>query len=141
MATLVSAAANDYERKREALLPWPLAFVIPSLVLAGDVRELLPGTTRAYLANWVAIQAAARAETAVRTRSLVPFVRDGIRFGLRHRILELEGGALRGTIRSTSAIRRLHGEAAEIIARAAFVGRWFASEDAVQVFALFGIRP
>jgi hypothetical protein len=141
MATLLSAAANDYERKSEIPLPWSIAFVIPSLVLASDVRDLLPGTTRAYLANWVASQAAARAETAARTQSLVPFVREGIHFGLRHGMIELQGGALRGTIRSAAAVRHLRGEAAEIVSRAAFVGRWFASEDPVQVFALFGLRP
>ena len=101
IGTIVSVAAYDYERKRGELLPWALAFVIPPLVLASEVRTQLPGSIRAYLANWLAAQPAARADTPIRARALAPYTQDGIRFGLEHGLLELVDARLRGMLGPT----------------------------------------
>jgi Family of unknown function (DUF6521) len=141
IATLVSVAAYDYERKRGAFLPWALAFVIPPLVLASDVRTELPGSIRAYLANWLAAHPAARADTPVRARALAPYTQDGIRFGLQHGLLGLADARLRGMLKPTATARQFEGEAGEIVMQAAFVGRWIAPEEPIQIFALLGMRP
>jgi hypothetical protein len=141
VAVSVSVAANDYERKQQHPIPWALAFIVPPLVLASEVRSELPGNTRAYFANWLADHPDLRRDTALRTRAMVPYTRDAIRFGLLHGLLELHDGRLRGLLRPTTTQTRFQGEAAEIVRKAAFVGRWIAPQDPLQVFALLGIRP
>lgn len=141
LGVLLSVASNEYERRRSQPLPYPLAFVVLPLVLASDVRSVLPRTTQAYFAKWVSNQPTVRVEMPIRSRATAPYAREAIRFGLRYGMLELVGARLRGSFRAPSAVRRFQGETVDIVRQAAFVGRWLAPEEPVQIFALFGMRP
>ncbi|MER6714712.1 three component ABC system middle component [Streptomyces sp. NPDC000877] len=70
---------------------------------------------------------------------LTPAVREGLRFGLRHQMLTIEQGSLRGSIPSKA---RTEGELADLIKAASLIGRWTAkSDNPSTVFALLGVRP
>lgn len=140
VAVIAATAARDYERKASGrLMPWPMAFVVAPLVLHRPTRRVLPTSTSTHLTKWVAEHPALVAGLAARSTSLAPAVREGLRFGLRHQILTIEQGFLKGRIPVKS---RTEGELADLIKAASLVGRWTAKSDNVStVFALLGVRP
>ncbi|MFC8536815.1 three component ABC system middle component [Streptomyces sp. NPDC057249] len=139
MAAIAATAARDYEQAASGrLMPWPMAFVVAPLVLHRPTRRALPATTRTHLTNWVADHPALVAGLAPRSSSLGPAIREGLRFGIRHRVIAIENGCLRGTV----ARSRTEGELAELIKAASLIGRWTAkSDNPSTVFALLGVRP
>lgn len=139
VAVIAAAAARDYEREASGrLMPWPMAFVVAPLVLHRPTRQVLPTSTRTHLTNWVAEHPALVAGLAARSSSLAPAVREGLRFGLRHHMLTIEQGCLKGTIPKS----RTDGELADLIKAASLIGRWTAkSDNHSTVFALLGVRP
>ncbi|MFE3645520.1 three component ABC system middle component [Streptomyces sp. NPDC059169] len=139
MAAIAATAARDYERESSGrLMPWPMAFVVAPLVLHRPTRRALPSSTRTHLTNWVADHAALVAGLAPRSTSLAPAVREGLSFGLRHQMLAIEDGHLKGKLSKS----RAQGELADLIKAASLIGRWTAkSDNPSTVFALLGVRP
>lgn len=118
---------------------WPLSFVVAPLVLHRPTRNALPSSTRTHLPKWVTDHPVLVAGLPARSKSLVPAVREGLRFGLRHSLLTLDNGRLHAV---QTREQRVQGELRELLRRAALVGRWTAkSESPSTVFALLGMRP
>ncbi|MFJ6900571.1 three component ABC system middle component [Streptomyces hokutonensis] len=140
LATLQAASASAYAKESGGeLMVWPLATLTPALVLHGPTRRALPAAVSTHLSSWVARNPVLVAGLPQRVASLAPAVREGLRFGLRHELLELQGGRVRGTVRGVS---RLEGELGELVRKAQLVGRWTArTERPSTVFALLGVRP
>jgi hypothetical protein len=139
IAAVTATAASDYERAASGrLMPWPMAFVVAPLILHRPTRRALPTSTRTHLPNWVAEHPALVAGLTVRSTSLAPAIREGLRFGLRHQMLTIEQGCLKGRISKS----RPQGELSDIIKAASLIGRWTAkSDNPSTVFALLGVRP
>lgn len=137
IAAVLAAAARGYQSERGRLMVWPLAFVVGPLVLHRSTRQALPRNMATHLSVWVSRQPLLHAGFAARARELVPVVREGLRFGLRHDILTLEAGGLTGSRGSTRDVQ-LHA----LLNSARLVGRWLAKTDRpATVFALFGVEP
>jgi hypothetical protein len=138
IAAIEARAAAEYGSSRPRGIPWPLAFVIAPLVLHGPTRARLPRSTATHLSTWLLQNADLRSAFALRAASLAPAVREGLRFGLRHGVLQLENGHFKGSSSRPPGL----GEVRELVSSAGLVGRWLArTENAATVFALFGIRP
>jgi hypothetical protein len=137
VTALVAAACQGYNATRSEAMAWPLAFIAAPLVLHRPTRDSLPQTTATRLTAWIGGNAALQAGFPARAKALAPTVREGLRFGLRHRALTLGPDGL------TSAISvRLGGDADIITAKARFVGRWFGrSGDTATIFGLLGVEP
>jgi hypothetical protein len=137
VAALVAAACDGYSAVSSQAMAWPLAFVAAPLVLHRPTRDRLPQTTATRLTTWIGRNAALQAGFPARAKALAPTVREGLRFGLRHRALALGPDGL------TSAISvRLAGDAGTITDKARFVGRWLGrSGDTVTIFGLLGVEP
>ncbi|MFK0288054.1 three component ABC system middle component [Streptomyces sp. NPDC090499] len=140
LATIQAASAAAYERESGGeLMVWPLVTLTPPLVMHGPTRRALPTAVSTHLSSWVARNPVLVAGLPQRAASLAPVVQEGLRFGLRHGLLELQGGRVRGTLRGVS---RLEGELGELVRKAQLVGRWTArTEQPSTVFALLGVRP
>ncbi|GLV79396.1 MULTISPECIES: three component ABC system middle component [Streptomyces] len=140
LATVQAASAAAYERESGGeLMVWPLAVLTPSLVLHGPTRRALPAAVSTHLSSWVARNPVLVAGLPQRVASLAPATREGLRLGLRHGLLELREGRVRGNLRGAS---RLEGELGELVRKAQLVGRWTArTERPSTVFALLGVRP
>lgn len=122
-------------------MPLPLAFIIAPLVLHRATREALPSTTRTHLTTWTSRNPLLRAGFPLRARTLVGPVRDGLRFGLAHNIVILNGDQVEGRVRRPRGFRA-PGELNEIIRKASFAGRWLARTDSAStIFAVFGVAP
>src|SRR4051794_41139246 len=93
-ASLLSAAAQGYESKSGEPMIWPLAFLVPPLVLHRPTREALPKTVRTHLPTWVRSEPLVRAGFPQRAARLTPLTREGLRLGLRFGVLGTDGGRL-----------------------------------------------
>lgn len=125
-------------------LPFPLAFVAVPMVLHRPTREALPSTTRTYLSVWAGREPVLRAGVGVRAASLAEVTREGLRFGVRHQVLDLLGGGLqvrKGAVRSSAAVEPSR-DVADLMYSAGFVGRWFAVTGRPStVMDVLGVRP
>lgn len=137
MAVLASTCAAEYERARQEPMPWVLLFVAAPLVLHGPSRRALPSSTRTHVSTWIARNPIIRSGFPGRTRGLAPYVREGVRYGVRSGALVLADQSVQGRPLS------LHtGQVAELLSAARLVGRWFAKLDRpATAYALFGIYP
>jgi hypothetical protein len=137
IAAVLAGAANGYQEDRDRHMVWPLAFVVAPLVLHRSTRETLPRNTTTHLSAWISRNPLLHAGFAQRAQELVPTVREGLRFGLRHGLLTLEAGHLGGALKTTRD-RQLR----TLLARARRVGHWLSRTDQpATVFALFGVEP
>ncbi|MCC6639648.1 MAG: hypothetical protein IT386_00635 [Deltaproteobacteria bacterium] len=137
LAAVQSVAAREYERAAGRPMPWPVAFIVAPLVLHSPSREALPSSTRTHLSTWVSRNALIRAGFPKRATELAPFVREGLRFGFRHQVLDLHEGGLRGTLRPGG-----DAHLSELLTSAGLVGRWLAKTNQPSTaFALFGVAP
>ncbi len=139
LACVEAAAASGYERETDAAMPWPLSFVIAPMVLHRGTRQALPNRITSHLGAWVSSNPALRAGLPLRAHALVEPVREGLRFGLRHGLLETRPG---GGLRQAASGPRAPdiGDLREILAKATFAGRWLSrSEEPATVFALLGV--
>lgn len=140
LAAIQASAARAYEAEHGGrAMVWPLGFVVAPLVLHRPTRSALPSSTRTHLPKWVSDHPALVAGLPSRSKSLIPAVREGLRFGLRFDLLALENGRVRAV---QPREPRTKGELKELLRSAALVGRWIAkSENPSTVFALLGMRP
>lgn len=138
IGALAAAAAQAYEANKRSRLPWPLLFVIIPIALHRPTRLSLPRSTATHLSTWVGRHPELMAGFPLRATFLAPYVREGLRFGLRHGILAADPDGLQGLLANV----RLQGELGQLVNAAAFCGRWLAQmERASTAFALLGVRP
>jgi hypothetical protein len=137
-AVSMSVAARAYEQRAHELMIWPLAFLVPPLILHRPTREALPKTVASHLATWIGRQPLFRAGFPARAQQLTPMSREGLRLGLRTGVLSVEAGRLRGTLDAPDE----GGDLFEVLKAAKFLGRWLPKvEQPSSVFALLGVRP
>jgi hypothetical protein len=137
IAAVESVAASEYARSAGRPMTWPVAFLVAPLVLHRSTREALPRSTTTHLTNWVTREPLLRAGFPLRASALVPSVREGLRFGVRHQVLSLENGELHGTLRPPTTTTT---ERDALLKSAGLVGRWLAKiENPSTAFALLGV--
>lgn len=141
LATVTAAAAVTYEENAGTPMPASLAFLVAPLVLHRGTREALPTKTSTHWATWLGRNEVLRAGVPARARSLVGPVREGLRFGLAHGVLTLDGDAgLSGHLAS----RRPDtvGDLPDLVRAAGLVGRWLTRLDRpATAYALLGVAP
>ena len=137
VAAVLAGSAAGYQSVRERSMAWPLAFIVCPLVLHRSTREALPNSAATHLAVWVSRHAVLHAGFAVRAQALVPAVREGLRFGLRHGVLSIRAGVLHGSVGKAR-----DPELRQLLRSAQLVGRWLAKIDQpATVFAILGVEP
>ncbi len=139
IAAIVASAAIQYERHNHTPMPFELSFLVVPLVLHRDTRSALPTRVDSHLARWLISNPAIAAGFGARAKALAEPVREGIRFGIRHGALILDGASLTGHLnrRRPSTI----GDIAQIVSKAGFVGRWLTQlESSATAFALLGVE-
>lgn len=142
VAVIIVAAANMYEEHSGEPMPWELIFLAVPMALHRDTRESLPTRINSYAAKWVGDNATLQASFPRRVASMIPYAREGLRYGLRTGgLILLDDGRLRGAARWKLHKER-DKELSVIIGKSAFLGRWFAHTGTpATLFALFGVAP
>nr|WP_281374038.1 three component ABC system middle component [Mycobacterium vicinigordonae] len=139
MATIIAAAASQYESRGGSRMPFELSYLAAPLVLHRDTRAALPVRVDSHLAKWVTAHEVLAAGFGARAKALAEPVREGLRFGLRIGAIELDGGRIAGSFRSRTPAKI--GDIGEIVKKAGFVGRWFTQiESSATAFALLGVE-
>jgi hypothetical protein len=143
---LLRAVVAEYVRESKEGLPFALAFLVLPVVLHKATRDALPTSVATSLLGWLQDHPEARVGFAERTRSLVPFTQEALRFVLGRGVLALDdGGALRpgaARIRSSTTLEEESEEVRACLQRARLLGRWFArGGNASVIFRLWGIAP
>ena len=143
MARIVRAAAEGYSREATEGLPFPLAFLVPPIVLHRPTRVALPRAITTNLLVWLDQNAYLRQTFPARARAVLGAGREGLVVGLASGLISRE----RARIVAPPLPRRKPGlfstsQTEEILARALFVGRWFArSGDVATIYAQWGVKP
>ena len=142
MATVIAAAANRYEDQSGDSMPWELLYLVVPMALHRDTREVIPNRINSHLPRWVERNPVLQAGLAPRARSLAPYAREGLRFGLHSGAITLHADAtLSGQIPGRLD-RDGHPELTAIVGTASFLGKWFAHVGRpATVFAVLGVSP
>lgn len=139
---LISSCAWAHRHVSGRSLPIEYAFLVLPLVLHRSTRRELPSNTNSLLTKWVAERPLVQAAFALRARSLVPFTREALRYGVGCQQIEMNGdGTLSGSAKRSAALEP-ETELNELVRAAALVGRWLAKvERPSTLFALLGVTP
>ena len=141
-AVCVAWCTARYERDAGTALPWPLAFLVAPLTMHAPSRARLPRSIATHFPTWVNDNADVLAGFPARARAFTPYVREGLRFGLRTGLLSLEAnGGLHATIANHTKVPA-DTELRSIASASALTGGWFArSGSPVNIFTQLGVRP
>lgn len=143
VAVIIAAATNQYEDVTGDPMPWPLAYLVPPLVLHGPTRSALPRTSRTSLPNWVNKHPVLNAGFPARARHLAPTVREGLRFALRENALQLTADGESLTNTKLKAVKKTApGDLALVVLASGMLGRIFGrTRDPATIFATLRVRP
>ncbi|WP_223160664.1 three component ABC system middle component [Leucobacter sp. CX328] len=141
-AVCVAWCASRYESESGGALPFPLAFLVAPLTMHGPTRERFPKTTATHFARWVTENTEVLSGYPNRARSFVPYVREGLRVGLRSGLLTLDSNGNLSAQISSHAKLASGTELRSIAVSSAISGTWFARAGSLEsVFTQLGVRP
>jgi hypothetical protein len=146
-AVLLAKAAEEFAKKTEQPLPFPLAFLVLPVVLHHGTRAALPGSTVSSLLAWIQDHREQLVNFSGRVQSLQAITREAMLFGTQHETLSIaDSGGIAVGARKQSPTERRTGlfteEARECVDRAGFLGRWFAvAGTSATIYSAWGIAP
>jgi hypothetical protein len=143
VAVTIATAANQFEETSGFPMPWPLAHLVTPLVLHKPTREALPRTKATSLTKWSSDNTVLIAGFPARAKQMAPYVREGLRFGLREGTIELVGGdALRSLAEPQITPRKTAGDLPVIYRASGMIGRVFGrAGSAASIYAALQVQP
>ncbi len=133
---------------KKTTCPYVLPFIVTSIVLHKKTRDSLPRQVTSTFSTWLTQISGSHAKVnySVRTKELVPFVKEAIMFGLTNQLLVLDGtGSLninQMISLPTHSNNKITEEVVNCYKRAYFCGRWIARAGKIEtVMALLGVKP
>lgn len=141
-AVCVAWCVARYERDAGEPLPWSLAFLVAPLTLHAPTRARVPRSIATHFPTWVNDNADVLSGFSVRAKAFTPYVREGLRFGLRTGLLGIgAGGDLHAKIANHTKVPS-GTELRNIAVASALTGGWFArSGSPSNVFTQLGVSP
>jgi hypothetical protein len=145
LAALIWSCSEGYGSINAQGMPYPLSFITMPIVLHKSTRENLPRSISTSLAAWLGENPQVHVRFAERATSLVPIIKEGMLFGSNGQMLNVSSFRIVAAPRPRSMARFLRESSDEVqdcMAKAKFVGRWFASSgDYTTVMNLLGVMP
>jgi len=145
LALVVHQATQTFQEESGVGLPFPMAFLVPPVVLAETIRSQLPDRKDSSLAAWIQGHPQVRLRFAEHAAAMTPLVREGVLFALRTGVLSLVETRLRALPLRRGVNHAIMGntdEFKEIVKKTKFVGRWYANAGTTEtIMALWGVRP
>jgi hypothetical protein len=142
-AAILHRVSTGYQSGGASGLPYPLAFLALPLVLHTASAERLPSSAKARLHNWLLGNPEVLVGLADRARSLAPFVREAIAFGLKARVVQFMEPDLLAAVKSAH-VGKWEKRSYNVLTakRAVVLGKLLSQIGEVPtVFMLFGVRP
>jgi hypothetical protein len=143
IATVLAGAAESHAHRSGDPMPWEYCFLVAPLVLHRETRQALPSRVDSHVDKWVIDHPVLVSGLPARATQLVPYVREGLRFGVRSGAIAFESdGTIVGRIKSSPVTLSRSPDLGSIVRGAGFVGRWLTSTNSPSgVFSLFGVSP
>lgn len=147
LCALVHEFLKDYVKAQAGGAPMTVVVIAMTATLHRASRERLPNRTVTPLYAWLQDNEDLLIGFASRARNIVPYVKEGILFGLATETLAVGDGhnLLPGAKKATfpkSFIDTTTAEMRSIIDRAKFVGRWLSNSGSeMSVAAAWGVKP
>lgn len=141
-AVCVAWCVARYEQDANSALPMPLAFLVAPLTLHAPTRARYPRSISTHFPGWINDNGDVLAGFPSRARAFGPYVREGLRFGLRTGLLSLDAnGDLHATIALHTKVPP-DTELRSIATASALTGAWFArSGSTANIFTQLGVSP
>lgn len=144
-STLLIDSIRGYQSLEGTGMPYALVFLVLPIVLHKRTREALPSTTRTQQHVWLQQHPEVRYDAAQRIRSLVPYTKEALAFGIQAGFIQVnDSGKLivpRGA-RHRATPWHAGEEPHYCKEKANFLGRWLAKTlDVATIYTLWGIRP
>lgn len=138
-ALIIRAACEAYYAERDEALPLVLAYLVLPLTLPFEIRSKLPRTKTAYLRNWVQIDSAFSSNIHRFAVGFKTVTRKAIVAGVSSGLMLVDRN---GSLEAVAMKKKPKWEAteeADILKKAAFVGRWFSGYSTDEVYSTLGI--
>jgi hypothetical protein len=137
---------KEYQKAKDVASPFVLPFCALAISLHPKTRAALPSTTINSMYTWLERNSKSLIGYQARARSLVPTIREGIRFALDRRTLAVtDAGLALGEKRASFTPPFLSGathDAQDCVIATRFLGRWFAKAGTPStILSGWGIRP
>ena len=143
-ALLLYDSCNEYYKKKKAGMPFALSFLVLPMVLHKPTRDLLPKSTSALIHPWFQNNGQLRIGFAQRVRTLTPYTKETIIFGLQSQIFEIDQTGNIIPIRKSIASPDWDPASEAVICRekAKLLGGWYSKiQDISTLFIMWGVRP
>jgi hypothetical protein len=144
LAVMAYNTTREYAGKTDSSpIPFEYLYLILPLALHEATRAALPNSVATQMAVWTQGNPLLLVNLPARVRALRPLVGDACCFALQHGVLLGSGTGLNaGRVRRKTRTVSFTADADQCIARAAFLGRWFAGQsDVATTLAIWGLRP
>jgi hypothetical protein len=144
---LLMEFVKEYQKAKLEACPFALPFVALPIALHGQTRKALPGSTVTSLYTWRERHPDALVGFAARARSLRPAVQEAIRFCIDREVLQIsdDGGLTPGRVGFSAGKKfelTLTHDAADCVACARMLGRWFAKAGTTStILSGWGMKP
>lgn len=142
-AILLNQVCKGYQNETSKGIPFALAFLALPMLLHTPTLNYLPKSSRTKLYIWLEQRQELLLEYPKRAKSLVPYVKEAISFGLAHKIIQFDQ-----EVRLTGLpIKMPRGWdkasfPAIVAAQGVLVGKMFGQvSDVTSLFSMFGVRP
>ncbi|MCO1348080.1 DUF6521 family protein [Burkholderia vietnamiensis] len=142
-AALLNRVAAGYQSTTDGGLPYALAFIALPLMLHSSSTSLLPRSANSRMHSWLLNTPEVVFGFDQRARSMAPFAREAIAFGIQNKVITYVAGA-RLVPADSKGIRQWQKmpENALICKQAQLLGKLLSQvKDVPTVFSLFGVRP
>lgn len=141
-----SAKAHEEMDPEGRSIEFEKCFLVLPIVLHREIRESLPPRVSTSLPVWLGRNPLASSTIANRSRSLIPFTKEALRFGGSHGLLQFNETIIVANRdwerRVETSLAGTSDEVQFCARRASFIGRWFANTgNAETVLSLLGIQP
>lgn len=145
LSMILRRAVDGYEKLSEEGMPFEMAFIVVPLVLHEHTRDTLP-TIATTMQTWIQENREVLIGFPRRAKEIVPFVREGLMFGVQRNVLtiEISGSLSPGAQKlvGVTQFQQLSDEVKNIYGKSEFIGRWLTQQSNVTtVFAMLGIKP
>lgn len=144
--TLIYEFARSYQKAKRRPAPFALIFCALPIALHPGTRDRLPATTASGMFPWLEQNRDLRVGFGLRARNLAPYVKEGLRYAIARKAVQLEeGGVIEiGPKRASFTARALDETTMDVrntVQSVRMVARWFADAgDAASILAGWGIR-
>ncbi len=142
LAVLIAKVSEGYKTKSLDDLPYSVAFLAIPLIIYPSLNQQLPTSAQSKLHLWLSENQDVLFEFPDLARSLSPYVREAISFGVSHQVLELSKQAYLAPTKVKLKEWEKHPKNSEFSKKALLVGKLLGqTKQTSSLFSFFGVCP